>query len=419
MNIGETGRPNYGILTERFMSSRQWDRALAASLEWLGSDPENLQAHRAAAQSLINLDREAEAGPHLERVLAGNPNDDFSHRLMSLVHFEQGRFKAADESIRKAIELNPHDGYHWYHLARMSLSQGDLAAAKKWAGKARELLPRNPIVLNLLIMCEPNSPESAEHKIRQYEEALELDPESANIHNNIGAQYLDGLKDYAKAEECFRRALFFDPASKVYRKNLFITVKQRDLVYRALCAPKDFLFKVASFFSRLRKESMLLYILLIPIWLIAFRFVLGGLLLWCMFVWPLMKVYEYLTIGDLRARAGELGARRGGFLGYRKWPLKLRLSIFAFLLVSCWGGLAVVAIGNTFFRGGINSQAVFGTLLSIALVFSVGYVLQSKIRKGISARASRKRTRQMEDILAPKPEKRKWWQFLRRKPESP
>jgi len=133
----------------------------------------------------------------------------------------------------------------------------------------------------------------------------------------MGALYLDQVKDYAKAEECFRRALLFEPASKMIRKNLFVTVKHRDLVYRILCTPKDWLYEGINFFARIRKKNLLLYILMIPLWLLAFRFILGGLIFWFALVWPLTKVYEYLTIGDIRARAGEVGVRRGGFLGYR------------------------------------------------------------------------------------------------------
>ena len=339
MNSEANAGPNYGILAHRFMSSEQWDRSLATSLEWLAKEPENLRAHRIAAQSLINLKRTDEAEKHLEKVLAGNPADGFAHRLISMVYFSRGAFQSADESIRKAISLNPSDAYHWHQLAHMSYRQGDLATAKKCAERARELNPRDANILNLVILCEPSSQSTTAKKIHQYQEALALDPENANLHNNLGVQYLDGSKDYGKAEECFRRALFFEPSSKTFRKNLFITVKKRDLIYRVLCTPKDWLFKAWNFLALTRKKNILLYILLIPVWLLTFRFILGGLILWFALVWPLTKVYEYLTIGDIRAQAGELGVRRGGFLGYRQWSVKARLSIFTFVLIGFCGGV--------------------------------------------------------------------------------
>jgi Tfp pilus assembly protein PilF len=389
--------PNYGILTLRFMSAGQWDRSLATALEWLAKEPENLRAHRVAAQSLINLERTAEAEKHLEKVLAGNPNDGYAHRLMAMVYFKAGKFRSADDSIRKAISLNPTDAYHWHQLAHMSYRQGDLATARTSVAKARELNPRDANILNLAILCESNS--AGTDKIEQFKEALALDPENANIYNNIGAQYLDKLKDYSKAEEYFRRALFFEPASRIFRKNLFITVKKRDLIYRVLCTPKDWLFAVINFFARTRKKNLLLYILMIPLWLLAFRFIIGGLILWFALVWPLTKVYEYLTIGDIRARAGELGVRRGGFLGYRKWPLNVRLSIFAFLLISFWGGMASFFVGKNPLADKEVGQSILGTILFLGVLAFLGYYLKLKINRGIKARAARKRARQMEGVL--------------------
>ena len=187
------GGQNFGILAQRFMSAGQWDRSLATALEWLAREPENLRAHRVAAQSLINLERTEEAERHLEKVLAGNPSDDFAHRLLAMVYFKAGKFRLADESIHKAISLNPTDAYHWHQLAHMSYRQGDLATARKCVAQARELNPRDADILNLAILCESNGPESAEQRISQYQEALGLDPENANIHNNIGVQYLDRL----------------------------------------------------------------------------------------------------------------------------------------------------------------------------------------------------------------------------------
>lgn len=314
-----------------------------------------------------------------------------------MVYFSQDAFRAADESIHKAISLNPTDAYHWHQLAHMSFRQNDLATEKKCVARARELNPRDADILNLAILCEVTGAGAA--KIQQYQDALALDPENANIYNNIGAQYLDYLNDYPKAEECFRRALFFEPASKIFRKNLFITVKQRDLVYRVLCTPKDWLFAGINLFARVRKKSLLLYILMIPLWLLAFRFIIGGLILWFALVWPLTKVYEFLTIGDIRARAGELGVRRGGFLGYRKWPLKIRLAIFAGFLISFWGGVACLFVGKNPLARQEAGQVLLGSLLFLGMLFFLGYYLNMKIKKGIKARAARKRARQMEGVF--------------------
>jgi Flp pilus assembly protein TadD len=416
MSPAAASGPDYGILTNRFLSSKQWDRALATAFEWLGKEPENLQAHLVAAQSLINLDREAEAPTHLARVLAGNPENDFAHRLLSIVHFEGGRFKEADESIRKAISLDPNDEYHWHHLARMSYNQGDLGTAKKCAQKARELNPRDPNIQNLLILCEPDTPETAKTKIIHYEQILELDPENANVYNNMGAQYLEGLKDFAGAEECFRKALFFDPANKMFRRNLFLAIKHRDLVYRTLCAPKDFLFKIIAFFQDIRKKSLALYFLMITIWLLALRFVLGGLILWFTLVWPMIKVYEYLTVGDLRSRAGEVGARRGGLLGYRKWSVRLRLGLFAVCLITFWGMIFWVAATSNSANAKAKPEWVYAVLGFVMLAAGFAFLIywvRRMIRNQRQAKAARNRARQVKAILEPAGGRSAWWQWFR------
>ncbi|MDR3459746.1 MAG: tetratricopeptide repeat protein [Verrucomicrobiae bacterium] len=413
MNSEGTDAPDYGVLTQRFISSKQWDRALSAAREWLGKEPENVRAHRAAAQSLVNLERHAEARTHLEKVLAGKPNDGFAHRLMSMVHFQEKRFKQADESIQRAIAIDPQDAFHWHHLARMSYQQGDSVTARKSAEKARELNPRDPDILNLVILCEPNSPDMVPRKIRRYEEALALDPENAYLHNNIGVQYL-ALKDQAKAEECFRRALFFNPSVKLFQRNLLITVKQRDAFYRALCAPKDMLFKLLGGFARVGRRNILLYLLMIPVWLIAFRFILTGLALWFTLVWPLTKVYEYLTIGDIRAQAGELGARRGGLFGYRKWSVNVRLSLFAVILVLFWGGLVFAVMNNAGLPSRDDAVVLYVVLFAIIIFLLAAAWLRAKLKQRVRAAAARKRARRFENILHPGLKKRRWWQIFRR-----
>jgi hypothetical protein len=75
------------------------------------------------------------------------------------------------------------------------------------------------------------------------------------------------------------------------------------------------------------------------------RFVFVASVLWLVLGWPMLKFYEFLVIGDLRKKAGEIGTKRGGFLGYRRWPLGLRLAIFGAGLAGFWIG-AYALIGS-------------------------------------------------------------------------
>lgn len=381
---------NYQILLSRYTSSRQWDRALETAREWLSADPENPRAHFVAGQSLINLKRYPEAETHLAKVLAAEPENALAHRFMSIIHFQQKRFKAANDSIQKALSLDPEDPYNWYRLAWIRYRSGDLGSARKYAEKARELAPRDADIINLLAMCTPKNQAGNSLRLQQYQEALELEPENPQVHNNLGVYYLNADKNYAKAEECFRRALFFDPSLNVARSNLFITIKHRDTVYRVLCAPKDFIFQVFA----LARRNRLLYFLTLPLWLVAVRFLFGGLALWFMLVWPTVKVYEYLTIGDIRARAGELGAKRGGIFGYRRWPLRARLSIFAVLLCLFWGTIAALA-----FRSAEDVGIFLGFTVAGGLLIVLALWVRVKWKRGFFRYRPRRSSKQIDQLL--------------------
>src|SRR5262249_23634026 len=160
-----------------------------------------IEAHKAAGEALVFLDRKAEAEPHIGRVLEARPGLDEAHRLMTLIHFKAGRFKAADESIRKAISLNPRSASNWYQLGRMCYLQGAYAAANKFACKALELAPRCPDITNLVIMSETWDKSNISEILARYDKSLELDPTNAAIHENIGFCHLHYTGNYQAAEE--------------------------------------------------------------------------------------------------------------------------------------------------------------------------------------------------------------------------
>ena len=58
------------LLCSRFLSSGQWERALAAAQDWLAQEPESARAQQTAGQALIHRKRHDEAEPHLRQVLA-------------------------------------------------------------------------------------------------------------------------------------------------------------------------------------------------------------------------------------------------------------------------------------------------------------------------------------------------------------
>lgn len=391
-------RPNFAILTNRFLSSSQWDRALETALEWLAQEPVNPRAHLAAGQSLVNLERYHEAESHLLESLKGKPGSGLAWHCLSIVQFNQKRLGAADESAQKAISLNPNNAFHWYHLAWMLYKQGDLPQALKYAEKARQLDPRNASILNMVTLCSPKDRANVSRRLEQYHEALALNPESAEIHNNIGVHHLN-FGDPAAAEASFRRALFFKPAMNVARKNLFLVLKRRDKVYRALCAPRDL---VLAMFWRRRHNWRLYLLLVLPVTFFVFQYFVALLGLWCLFVWPMVKAYEYLTIGDLRARAGDIGAKRGGLFNYRRWPSKLRLGLFALLLAVFWGGFTFIVAQSPLLKSQNFHEFIVTPLVVIGFLALLAFIFRARMKRGRRRWRRRKKNAQIEQLLEKK-----------------
>lgn len=404
MSDAEAGRPNYALLVSRLGRSRQWDRVLDAARQWLSLDPENTRAHQAAGHALVNLVRWPEAEAHLVKVLQKEPRNHFVHRLISMVHFNQKRFKAADEAIQQAISIQPNDAYNWFHLARMFYYQNDRQSAQKFALKARALAPRDADILNLIAICQPAA---SLGKRQQLEQALELNPQNAFVHNNLGLYYLNSSRDYAQAEKCFRRALFFNPALKSTRTNLFITIRHQDRMYRALCAPRKFIYR---FQSRFRRPGSLVRVCWNPIAMGVLLFMLAVFALWFCLSFPLVKAYEFLTIGDIRASAGEIGARQGGFLNYRRWTLKQRLSVFALLLVIFWGGTVWLVISYFRHLNLADGQSLLANLLwqgaCMGLVIFVGISIRNRIKRDRFKIYTRKRAKRLGHLLENSPRRK-------------
>ena len=331
----DTPAQRYGVLLDRLINSGQWERAAQVARDWLAEDPLSVPAHRARAQALVNLERYDAVAGHVERVLAGEPYDGFAHRLASIACFARKDFTAADDHIQQAIALQPQVAMHWYHLAWMRYQHGAHEAAARYGQRALALAPQSADTINLLALCQPSDGKT---RLAQYQRALALDPENAMVHNNVGAYYLHAENNPGRALESFRQALRLDPTNATAQKNLFTALRSCDTIYKVLSWPRVF-----SPFLWLRPGRWGWRTVLRYVWLAAFGytvipFLLCGYGLWLLAGLPLLKGYEYLTIRDLRARAGVPGARRGGLWGFWRWPFAVRFALYFLGVTLFWGG---------------------------------------------------------------------------------
>jgi tetratricopeptide (TPR) repeat protein len=335
--LPENPAQRYGILIRRLTESTQWQRLLETAREWLEQDPESADAHLAAGQALVNLRRYEQAPVHLQRVLTLRPRHAFAHRLASIAAFHRKKPAEAEEHVRQALALQPEDSGHWYHLAWMRYRQGALETAERHARHSLSLNPNDADTINLIAICQGGNPKA---QLAQYLRALELDPENSVVHNNLGTYYLNSVGDKAAAEASFRRALQLNPEDEISQRNLLVVLRSRDRLYRTMTAPQVWFQR----YERLRGgpfHPAKLILIFFGLYLMVF------MAFWLLLFMPLVKAYEFLTLGDLRAKAGVVGARRGGWLGYRRWPLLARFAIFVGLAAAFWSTVGWLIVSQT------------------------------------------------------------------------
>lgn len=322
--------------------------------ELISLQPDLPVGYMIAGHAHLCLNDPKSAEGSLKKALSFDPDDDFVHFLLAGAYREDKRFALAEEHIRKAIELDPNDANHWCELAHLCHAQGDLGNAGRYARKALELDPENVVAMNLVGMStRDDTPEGARSALQAYARALEADPEDAYVHNNVGVARLQ-LQDYAAAEESFRRALSIDPTEKLFRKNLYIVLRHRSILYRLLNFPGDFLLRVIAAMGD--RWWTIFLIMIIPAallrgatkspWARPITFMLAPVALfvvWFLVFKPLIRFYEFLIMSDIKAQAREVGARRGGPLGLYGWPFWLRFLLFFSVMCGVWTAIGFAA----------------------------------------------------------------------------
>jgi len=130
-----TAEPDFWI--GAYLISEGRLKPAAATFErGLKKNPSHIRMRRVLAETLIRLDRGAEAIPHLERIVAEDPKDAVSRYNLACMLAKDGRADAALEALRNALDAGYSD---WDQLT----GDPDLASLRDRA-EFRALLARRP-----------------------------------------------------------------------------------------------------------------------------------------------------------------------------------------------------------------------------------------------------------------------------------
>ena len=173
------------------------------------------------AEALRKQGRYEESIETYRAVLALDPEFAMAYAGMGDSLFRLERYEAAVESLDRSVDLHPHPPTATARLILMgtaSARMGRADAAATHYEHAVEIEPGNPDALDHLA--------KARFEAKRYEEALalyrallEIRPEGAATHSNLGATlyYLGRPEDALRS---FERALSLDPGLEIARSSL-------------------------------------------------------------------------------------------------------------------------------------------------------------------------------------------------------
>lgn len=142
------------------------------------------------------------------------------------VHFRKGELKAAENFYLQAAAKDPKCSKAYSRLGVIYLETGeDLQDAEAAFRQALKFDKENGFVLNNLGLVLYHQDKFAD-AIRQFELAVRQDEANANRHANLGKAYM-AMRQYAKAESSFKKALKLAPNELEYKDLLAEAIEKK------------------------------------------------------------------------------------------------------------------------------------------------------------------------------------------------
>jgi Flp pilus assembly protein TadD len=158
-----------------------------------------------------------------QRGLAVEPENVELLNSLGFALFQQGKSEEAVATLAKALEVDPR---HWKahnNMALASVDLGELEVAEAHYRESLAIEPQAAIYSDLGFVLERQG--LTDEAVEMYRKSLELDPESATAHYNLGGS-LARRGELAAAEGHFRAALAQKPSGQAHDGLGFVLWKQ-------------------------------------------------------------------------------------------------------------------------------------------------------------------------------------------------
>ena len=194
------------------------------------------------------MNRNAEAQQHFARAIALTPNDDQAHAFYGRWLAQTGRTQEAVDQMKLAITLNPARPFAHEELLAVYSQSGQSAALHAAALETLQAVPGDAVATEMLTH-PPSSTAAAlintsldqyrqgkyQESIQSAQNALQLDPKSAEAYNNIGAAY-GAMQQWNQGIENEQAALRLQPDLQIARNNLALFAQKKTAAPAAMTA---------------------------------------------------------------------------------------------------------------------------------------------------------------------------------------
>jgi len=211
--VMSTGDPAMRLELARAFNVRAMHaEALEQSRRLIADDPGNGDAWLEAVRSTFHLSEESI--PELRKSFLKNAapfeKERWYRLTLGLLHFYAGEEDSAREMIEAVVEQSPEDSRAWEVLGNINFNLGHLEDAFDCLKTSVEHDPENLSAIHLLGTCYYRKGE-AEQTLMFYQKAIAQEEMFARAWISLGEFFLRDEGGYAKALQCFSRAVSINP----------------------------------------------------------------------------------------------------------------------------------------------------------------------------------------------------------------
>jgi len=198
--------------------SREAAKALQQALKL---EDAQADAHYLGAMLATETGAHDEAERHYRRALDINPAMEAASLELCVLLAGQGRFDDAIAIVKRGVAHHPGNSQLHFYLGNLQHELGQHDAAIASFRLAQSLDPESAALLNNLglALIRLNAPECAAETLAVHEQLVQLWPDSAEVHNNLGLSR-QRCSDHAGACGDFEHALKLAPDMLQARVNL-------------------------------------------------------------------------------------------------------------------------------------------------------------------------------------------------------